>query len=81
MSLEVTLLSEKLKARDQEAIAIGHPKSVGNDLAGHCAGQAAIGAAPWLPDFDCFEDPVELVDVNGDCVFGCAGRCEPGLMG
>ena len=52
-------LMEKVKAHDQQAIDIGHPKAVGNDLADSCAGCAATGLfLPWLPDSQLFGGPV-----------------------
>ena len=37
------LILEKVKAHDEHAIALGHPKAVGNDLADHHAKAAATG--------------------------------------
>ena len=57
-------LLEKVKAHDDRALELGHPKAVGNDRADQLAKQAACDAS--IPElgvqFDQFEDPVLLVD-------------------
>ena len=56
---------EKVKAHDERAIELGHPKAAGNDRADQLAGQASATGAPWRPDAVAFGDPVELVDDAG----------------
>ena len=62
---------EKVKAHDAVALATGHPKAVGNDLADQLARRAAeeLGHPVWQPDASLFGDPVELVDASGAVIF------------
>ena len=63
-------LLEKVKAHDVAAIAVGHPKAVGNDLADQLAQCAAkgLGHTVWHADTGLFGDAVELVDASGEVV-------------
>jgi hypothetical protein len=58
---------EKVKAHDAAALAIGHPKAVGNDMADTWARRAAEepGHPVWVPPPAEFADPVELLDASG----------------
>jgi hypothetical protein len=58
---------EKVKAHDTEALRIGHPKAVGNDLADAAARQAASQpeTTPFTVDLVPFGDPVDLLDGAG----------------
>ena len=57
-------LLEKVKAHDTAAIALGHPKSLGNDAADQHARQAATSSSspPWAPNDQPFHDAVQLFD-------------------
>ena len=61
---------EKVKAHDEQALKMGHPKAVGNDRADHFAKQAASEAG--VPELKMslaeFEDPVLLLDGAGQIV-------------
>ena len=61
---------EKVKAHDEQALKMGHPKAVGNDRADHFAKQAASEAG--VPELNLslaeFEDPVLLLDGAGQIV-------------
>jgi hypothetical protein len=61
---------EKVAAHDAAALARGHPKAVGNDLADAAARSAASseGVAVHVVDLTPFGDPVELVDATGTAV-------------
>ena len=64
------LVLEKVQAHDSAALALGHPKAVGNDSADHAARLAASsGDVPkFAVDLSPFGDPVELVDAGGAVV-------------
>ena len=57
----------KVKAHDEEAIRLGHPRAVGNDEADACARQAAVeeGHSVWSGEAGPHGDPVELLDGGG----------------
>ena len=58
---------EKVKAHDAAALAAGHPKAVGNDIADHWAKRAATESdhEEW-PDAEAlYDDPVLLEDDHG----------------
>ena len=63
---------EKIKAHDQRALDLGHPKAIGNNLADQAARSAAT--LPSCPQFHIdlspFHDPVELLDASGAPVLG-----------
>jgi hypothetical protein len=63
-------LLEKVKAHDERALQLRHPKAVGNDLADQLAKQAAC--AVDVPELSVsliqFEDPVMLLDACGEMV-------------
>ena len=63
-------LLEKVKAHDTSAIAAGHPKAVGNDLADQLARRAAEepGHPVWCSADAPFGDPVELLDASSTVV-------------
>jgi hypothetical protein len=67
---------EKVKAHDAAAIAIGHPKAVGNDMADTWARRAAEepGHPAWVPPPAEFADPVELLDSSGSPVLDVRTR-------
>lgn len=62
---------EKVKAHDHRALALGHPKATGNDLADRTARAAATSPQGPLFDIDLspFSEPVELLDAVGSPVF------------
>ena len=61
---------EKVKAHDEAALAIGHPKAVGNDSADGWAKRAATepGHAIWSEAGTLHGDPVTLEDLAGSPV-------------
>ena len=64
-------LLEKVKAHDQDALAAGHPKAVGNDAADGWAKRAATedGHAEWQPVPALHGDPVVLEDAAGNQIW------------
>ena len=66
-ALEVTPALGKVKAHDEKAIQLRHPRAVGNDLAHSWAKRAATeaGHPMWAPSCELFADAVDLVDVAG----------------
>ena len=65
--LEFPPLLEKVKAHDERALAMGHPKAVGNDAADGWAKRAATeaGHAVWPGVSALHDDPVIAVDADG----------------
>ena len=61
---------EKVKAHDDAAVAIGHPKAVGNNSADEWAKRAATeaGHAAWVEPGALYGDPVVLEDSRGSQV-------------
>jgi hypothetical protein len=61
---------EKVKAHDDAALRLGHPKALGNDLADKFAKKAAAGidVPVWSVDSSEFEDPVRLLDSSGSVI-------------
>ena len=61
---------EKVKAHDASALALGHPKAVGNDTADSWAKRAAMedGHAEWPAGTAAYDDPVFLEDAGGAIV-------------
>jgi hypothetical protein len=61
---------EKVKAHDDAALRLGHPKALGNDLADKFAKKAAAGidVPVWNVDSSEFEDPVRLLDSSGSVI-------------
>ena len=57
----------KVKAHDERAIEMGHPRAVGNDQADALAKRAATtGGCPlWTPPGGLYHDPVEILDAAG----------------
>ena len=64
-------LLEKVKAHDHVAIALGHPKAVGNEVADGWAKRAATeaGHADWIPPPGLHDDPVILEDAAGNQIW------------
>ena len=58
---------EKVKAHDDAAISIGHPKALGNDAADRCARKASSSPSVplWDPVDRPFRDAVEFRDAAG----------------
>ena len=67
LELEQPPVLEKVKAHDAAALASGHPKSVGNDMADQLARMAAEGSGQpvWNSAVGPFGDPVVLLDARG----------------
>lgn len=60
-------LLEKVKAHDEQAVAIGHPKAMGNDAADSWAKRAATEAhhPVWPGTSTLYDDPVMVMDSEG----------------
>ena len=58
---------EKVKAHDERALALGHPKAVGNDMAEGWAKRAATenNHTVWPGMVALHDDPVIVVDAGG----------------
>jgi ribonuclease HI len=71
LQLEAPPLLEKVKAHNEPAIAAGHPKAVGNDIADSWAKRAATepGHAEWPITLVQYWDPVILEDADGTPVW------------
>ena len=80
-SMEHPPLLEKVKAHDQRALALGHPKAVGNDEADRWARTAATegGHAIWDPQAGKFGDPVLLIDSAGQVISDVPGSLAAAL--
>ena len=65
----------KVKAHDDDAIRLGHPRAVGNDLADCWAKRAATesGHEAWTEPVGLYGDPVELLDAAGAAVMEVRG--------
>ena len=68
-------LLEKVLAHDSAALAMQHPKAVGNDLADAAARRAASssGVPVFAEDLSTFGDPVEMLDGFGSLVSDVRG--------
>ena len=70
-ALEQPPVLEKVKAHDDKAVALRHPKAVGNDEADRYARSAAVdaGHAVWHPQVGKYGDPVLLRDAAGQVIW------------
>ena len=68
--LQLPPVLEKVLAHNAAGVALGHPKSLGNDAADRAAAEAAAGQAvgSWSPDISLHGDAVELHDNSGTWV-------------
>ena len=69
---------QKVKAHDTEALALGRPQAVGNDLADSWAKRAATeeGVPLWDGPGEAYADPVELMTASGERVLDIQASVE-----